>query len=470
LHFKHLIEEPLKRNRDRCLAKPVVVALDALDECGVEGSWQRKLFLTTLNSWSQFSLGFKLLVTSRNESDIRKSLASVSQHVVLRTGDLVEDQSSNDIRLFLQSRFAEIAEDYSPSLPPTWPGESTIELLTQRAAGLFIWAETVTKFVRKGAPVSQLKLILSGSDKGVNIDSLYRKILDISFGKADHDTLESFKTVVSSVILAKSPLSRDSLKSLLAETGEESTSVDFVLNRLSTVISTGESDNFLRINHQSFPDYLIDIKRCSKRYYIDRAKQSLRLVKSCLRMMNDRLKFNICGLETSYCPNDDVPNLMFRVDPSTPSRVEASIPSSLSYSCLFWGQHLQDTDNADSKHDELLPDMKTFLKRRLLYWLEALSLIGDVPAAIPALVLAASWSRVSFQSDGICLDPDFGIRGTTARYQSWQQMQLDSLSTFANQSPKAPLTFICLLSHFRQVPRRSRKHFFITFLARFPSK
>jgi hypothetical protein len=343
--------------------------------------------LRTLNDWSSLPTTFKLLVTSRDEHDIHKSLQNVSQHVVLPTGELVEPEASNDINLFFRIRFAEITENYPDSLSPSWPEVATIELLTKRSAGLFIWAETVMKLMLEGGPEDQLALVLDGNDGGINIDTLYIKILEHSFGKVNRRVLDAFKVVVGAVILAKTTLRREDLKCLLCG-APEVTSVDFVLNKLSSVISTGESDKLLRISHQSFADFLTDPQRCPESFVVDRMKQSLRLAQFCIRVMMNELRFNICGLETSHLFNDDVADLS--------RRVQSAISRHLSYSCRFWGQHLQGASNADPEAHILFTDIKSFLHNDVLYWLEALSLIKEVQVAVPTLSSAAQWIRVRF--------------------------------------------------------------------------
>jgi hypothetical protein len=389
LDFKYLIKEPLEKNRDRSSTNPivVVVVVDALDECGLDGSPQRKLLLRTLKDWSRLPTAFKLLVTSRDEHDIHKSLQHISQHAVLPTGELVEPEASNDINLFFRIRFAEITENYPDSLSPSWPEVATIELLTKRSAGLFIWAQTVMKLMLEGSPDNQLALVLDGIEGGINIDTLYIKILEHSFGKVNRIDLDAFKVVVGAVILAKTPLRREDLKRLLCG-APEVTSVDFILNKLSSVISTGDSDKLLRISHQSFADFLSDPKRCPESFVVDRKKQSLCLTQFCIRVMMDELRFNICSIETSHLFNDDVPDLS--------RRVQSVISPHLSYSCRFWGQHLKGASNANPEAHILFKDIKCFLHNHILYWLEVLSLIKEVPIAVSALTSAAQWIRVRF--------------------------------------------------------------------------
>jgi hypothetical protein len=387
LHFKYLIQEPLGKNCDRSSTNPIVVVVDGLDECGLDGSPQRKFLLRTLKDWSRLPPAFKLLVTSRDEHDIHNSLQNISQHVVLPTGELAEPEASHDISFFFQKGFAEITESYRDSLLPSWPGVATIELLTKRSAGLFIWAQTVMRLMLEGGPEDQLALVVDGNDEGINIDELYKQILVHSFGKVSRPVFDAFKTVVGAVLLAKTPLHRGDLKCLLRG-APVATSMDFILNKLSSVISTGESDNLLRISHQSFADFLTDPKRCPESFVIDREKQNLRLTQFCIRVMIHGLKFNICHLDSSHLFNDDVSDLS--------RRVQAEIPPHLSYSCRFWGQHLQGTSNAGPEAQILLSDIKCFLQNHILYWLEVLSLIKEVAVAVPALISAVRWIQVGF--------------------------------------------------------------------------
>ncbi|KAH7308261.1 hypothetical protein B0J17DRAFT_587680, partial [Rhizoctonia solani] len=51
----------------------------------------------------------------------------------------------------------------------------------------------------------------------------------------------------------------------------------------------------------------------------------------CLRVMQRKLRFNICNLENSHLLNSQVPNLKFRVD--------SYIGPVLKYACTHWIDH-----------------------------------------------------------------------------------------------------------------------------------
>jgi hypothetical protein len=120
LHFKYLIEDPLREGwrscmdawagllndmeveeetfqaRDKNLIKGLpVVVFDALDECGSDDSqdMQCRTFINTITKWSCLPRSFKLMVTSRNEQ-----ISAVSCHnIVLDTGDVARLEAINDV-------------------------------------------------------------------------------------------------------------------------------------------------------------------------------------------------------------------------------------------------------------------------------------------------------------------------------------------------------------------------------------
>jgi len=373
-HFKHLIESSLSKCPPSQL---VVVVIDALDECGSSAS--RKQLLHTLQRWKELSRNCKLLVTSRAESDIKRCFDTGIKHIELKTGTLVNRETSEDVSKFLTNEFAMIAEDYE-NLPSKWPGEAVIKQLTEQAAGLFIWATTMTRFMEDGMPEGQLSIILDGGLELGNIDALYTTILNTAF---KGPSVDSAKAVLGAIVLVKMPLIKHDLQKLLGETSD----IHFVLRNASSVIMR-DSNHGIRIIHQSFGDFLCDPKR-SGEFYIDPQTLNQRLALSCLQIMNSGLHFNICKLETSHLPNDKVADL--------DKRVERNIPSYLVYSCQFWAEHLSNASK-ECPEPKLIRFVQELFHVHVLHWLEVLSVIRAVPIAPHALKSAYEWMKVSLNT------------------------------------------------------------------------
>jgi len=400
LHFKYLIEDPLRevwRSRTAALGEnggsdqsdelsitglPVVV-LDALDECGSDGpqSAQRQSFINTLIQWSRLPKSFKLVVTSRDHQ-LPDSFIAVCHQLVLDTGDIASPESIDDIRIFIEKRFAAIATR-NRSLPPTWPGESILKQLTCRAAGLFVWADTMVKFVEQGIPNKRLQSILQDPLHHVaeRLDILYRQVMVLPFKDSTDDELEIYKSVIGAVVLAKIPLCRRDLRHFLGRDEEEASITSILLN-LSSVISIG-ADELVHVSHLSFTEFICDPDRCGERFAIYRCVHDRIMALSCLQVMQTELRFNICQLETSHVRNADVLDLT--------SRIKKFIPSHLSYSCRFWSDHLQTT----TVDVDAVEAVKHFLHTHLLYWLEVLSLQKEVNIASQVLMSARKWIGVS---------------------------------------------------------------------------
>jgi hypothetical protein len=82
--------------------------------------------------------------------------------------------------------------------------------MTKTAAGLFIWAETVARFINSGQPKRRLGLVLDGAGTS-GVAALYEQILSTSFRDLEDDKVSDLCPVIGTIILAKTPLSFSSL-------------------------------------------------------------------------------------------------------------------------------------------------------------------------------------------------------------------------------------------------------------------
>jgi hypothetical protein len=158
---------------------------------------------------------------------------------------------------------------------------------------------------------------------------------------------------------------------------EDSDRVVKILRHLGSLLSNVTSFDQTRPIvplHTSFRDFLTN--KTSNEFYVDLADAHHQLANSCLGLMLDILKFNICNLESSYLANSDVPDLEFRIS-------KCILPA-LSYACIYWGDHLK---HLVFDHDVFMK-LQLFLKTKFLFWLEVLSIkksIGLAPRALSSL-------------------------------------------------------------------------------------
>ncbi|KIM23657.1 hypothetical protein M408DRAFT_252717, partial [Serendipita vermifera MAFF 305830] len=412
--FRELIQKPVTACKNIDEEKATVVVIDALDECGGLDSQQlnsRINLMRTLKAWSTLAKKYKLVVTSRVEPDIAHGLSTIEhESFEVLSGDSVQSKSSEDIERFLEYHLGQIAAQSHGALAPEWPGRQIITRLTQLAAGLFIWVDTVIRFLKRGEPQEQLNRVLGGtSTRG--LAKLYSSILKASFMEPSDKVLEGFHGIVGAIILAKDPLPTSSLVHLCSM---DHSTLSYIRSGLQSVLDSGE---FLRFSHQSFVDFLIDPTQCPSAFCIDIQKQKREFTLACLRTMRTHLRFNICDVKSSYKRNTEIVNL--------DRRVKECIPHYVSYSAYYWVKHLKET----GFDEEILGYVEYFMQNQFLFWLEVLSLTKRVSIATHMLLLLIRWLRDGKQSDNMAVDMKrFIATFSTVISQSMPHIYISALS------------------------------------------
>jgi hypothetical protein len=397
VQFAKLIVEPLASLTTLNTQGPVIVALDAIDECGDPVS--RKNLLTLLaQELAKLPSNFRFFITSRREPDIEAAFSGRSNIVALDLHAMDQSKTA-DVSLYIRHHMAALPRD---GLASDWPGEERIEALIGHSEGLFIWASTAIRFIEEGYnPEQQLDVLLCSQSPGharSALDTLY----DIALGAAgnwnNNAAAEDFRAVLGAIAIGKTPLSDITLDQLLGLDGRRSSR--YILKHLRCLLQWNPGQP-VQILHASFADYLTNQDRCGGRpWFADLSIHHKIFALACFRHMEASLKFNICDLETSHVFNASVHDLDVRV--------KNCISDHLSYACRFWADHLVQT-NCDHN---MVPYLKSFFHVRLLQWLEVLSLIKEVTIASRALKSIANWAKVRFLPfviricfDIICLVP-----------------------------------------------------------------
>jgi hypothetical protein len=384
--FDKLITKALETSKDLTPDRTPIVVIDALDECGgeagISAAGRRDELLVIIRKWAQLLPHCKLVVTSRDEADIRRALVQVSKEVVLHAGNDVDFESSADIRTYIAWRLKVIAERELP-LGSNWPSAGDVDALAKHAAGLFIWAKTACDYIDTGVPRERLAELLSLRSNIVGMKGMYSVTLERAFSRSTETELAAVRVVMGTMIALATPLSLEAMTMLINARDKKvllTTDQAFhVRSRISSVLLNNVVPKFA---HLSFPEFLQSLE-CPEKFRIDVKVEHYRLALSALKIMN-QLRFNICNLETSQVLNDEAPELS--------KRIEADIAPHLLYACQFWAEHLvQATFDRD-----LAAAASNFVHLRALFWLEALSLVKKTSGASRMLVSLANWSSVCF--------------------------------------------------------------------------
>jgi len=272
-----------------------------------------------------------------------------------------------------------------------WPNPSDIEILCKKAAGFFIYASTVVKFIasENNPPAKRLALITSlpesTAEEGKSgIDQLYTKVLEHAFHNIQTDNSHHpsyFQVAVGTVVLIFNPLSIKGLSELL---GYDTSDIRSTIRSLHSLllVPDGTEDPICTI-HKSFPDFLTDPERCKdNRFLVEPAVHHTEILLLCLKLMRERLKKNICNLD-DHSVLSEVKDLS--------ARCKDNIGDALEYSCCFWTKHLLRIPHSISCIKEVEKGIKEFFTTCLPYWIEVLALTGNLGTGVHAINDIEQW-------------------------------------------------------------------------------
>jgi WD40 repeat protein len=386
--MENLLVGPLKTT---CISTLIII--DALDECKDEEP--ASAILSILSRCSSEIPSVKFFITGRPEPRIRsgfrlESLVPITE--VFKLHEVKPEAVDSDIKLFLQTQLTGLAKNRSDcDLMEDWPSSSDIKILCKKAAGFFIYASTVVKFIASESdlPTERLALITSlpqnTTEEGKSgVDQLYLRVLEQAFhdGHADNSQCYSrFQNVVGTVMLIFNPLSIKSLSKLLKHHPSHIRSAIRSLHSLLLVPDTIEGP--VLTFHKSFPDFLTDPERCEdKRFLVEPMVHHARILLSCLNLMRERLKKNICNLDDCAILNE-VKNL--------PTLQREHIGDALEYACHFWTKHLLKIPSNSSCVEEVQKAINEFFTLCLPYWIEVLALTGNLGVGVYAMNDVEKW-------------------------------------------------------------------------------
>jgi hypothetical protein len=388
--WKHLILQPLSKLDADSIQSPLLLVVDALDECESDSDIRSILqLLTEARDLHNFQL--RIFLTSRPEIAIRHGFRDIpkAEHQDFVLHNISRSIVDHDISVFLHHHLGVIRREYS--FPANWPGEQTIVDLVHHSGGLYIWAATACRFIREGRlfAIKRLARILQ-HDTAVatpeeNLNQIYTAILANSIrGEYDDGEKEDFchmlKQILGIIVVLFSSLSPVSLATLLYIPRY---TVDLTLDDMHSILEVPKDQGHqIRLHHPSFRDFLLDRQRCRDlRFWVDEEEANQALAESCMRLMSDRLKRDICGLRAPGTLASEVES----------GRIEQCLPSELQYACQYWVRHLRG-------NQILLLDngpVHAFLREHLLNWLEALSLTRKTSEGVQAITSLESMVIVS---------------------------------------------------------------------------
>jgi len=401
--WRHLILTPLTRLDNSFHQSRLLIVIDALNECE-EDKDVRVLLRLLLEIKDITTVQFRIFITSRPETPLRlgfRQMPSIYHH------DLVLDEISRevvdrDILTFFKMQFSEIREIFE-EVAPDWPGEQRLNLLVNKSEGLFIYAATVCRLLKRNyywSPDDLLSVFvpdIQGSESRKRkrstplkspfseLDKMYTQILGYSLKHVEDlrdkaQITNEMRNIISAIAVVSQPLSPMVLGRLL---DIEYTAIHRGLRPLRSLFNVPDDESSpIFPLHPSFRDFLFDRQRCTSQHFsITEQEVHKGMAEHCINLLSNILKHDICNVKRHGILVSDVKM----------STIQNFLPPEVQYACIYWVHHVLKSGTKLSDDNWV----HEFLNRNVLHWLEALSWIGrltDGIHAITALELGLSVS------------------------------------------------------------------------------
>ena len=367
--FRCLIKEPMSKY-EQGKHFPLLIVVDALDEC--EGEGDAKLMIQLLAEIQPSTNTFvRLLLSSRPETPIRTTFGKLpdTKYISCTLHD-ISDDIKQDIDVYLRDELSNIRKNSEYEIPNEWPTDQQIGVLVAMTEPLFLAAATVCRFISdtRWDPEQQLELMLSYSnfDHFGPLDLVYQPVLDqmlIGLNQSQKQAmLTDFQCVVGTVVVLEDALSSVTLAALLG------VSRKFIASRLSMLHSVlripAQEGVPIRLLHLSFRDFLTMDARKGNSFWVDQCSVHQKTGQACLQLLSKSpcLKQDICEIGK--------PGIKRRAIKE--DLILASIPPQVRYASVYWINHICNGYSQFFDHHLV----HNFLKQRFLCWIEALILLG----------------------------------------------------------------------------------------------
>jgi NACHT domain len=356
---------------DRCMRRRIYVIVDALDECKDKGMAEF-LRLIVRNGLSHHSK-IKWLLTSRPLDNAERELLTGSD-LELVSLELNSTQVAEAVTTYVTSRAGELdrRQSYGPILR-----RKVEAALVDKAEDTFLWVSLVCKRLES---VRGDKVLAMIQELPPGLHPFYDRILhELSQGSSAEGCLRLLKVM----LLAYRPLKLAEVASI---TGLPQGHLGTIIDRCASFIKRRETDvDFI---HQSARAYL---GGKDGRLILDSGGlyEHGDIALGCLSYLFDQLKLNLVDLKR---PNSTRKSMKALND----KKMNAKL-AGIDYAATFWVQHLN-----VAKHTMLIQNALTekgkvemFLRKKLLEWLECLSLLDELPRAIEVFKVLGDVVEVS---------------------------------------------------------------------------
>ena len=349
--------------------KSTYLIIDALDECTVG----LPKLLDFIIQKSSLCPHVKWLVSSRNWPPIEERLDKAGSKVRLCL-ELNAESVSAAVSIYIRHKVRQLAQEKKYDDKTR---HAVLDHLFSNANDTFLWVALVCQNL-ENIPRGRTRARLNSFPPG--LDSLYERMMKQICESEDS---ELCKRILASIATVYEPITLTELTSLVEMLEESSDDVE----SLQEII--GLCGSFLIVRkdtiyfvHQSAKDYLL-AKASVEIFPSGKGETHYEIFSRSLEVMSRTLRRDIYSLGSFGYPIELVKQP--DPDPLMASR----------YSCIYWVDHLCDC-NFGCHADQRVDLVDVFVKKKFLYWLEALSLCRSVPKGVLMMAKLEAHIRVRF--------------------------------------------------------------------------
>lgn len=335
-----------------------ILIIDALDECKIN----RHQLLDFITKPSRV----KWIVSSRNWQDIEEKLDNIKQKVRLHL-ELNKDSVSKAVNTYIRYKVDRLTchKKYDKET------RNAVEAyLTSNADGTFLWValvcqELAAPEIRKRHTLNTLKSFPPG------LDSLYDRMIGHISDSKDRGLC---REVLAIALVVYRPITLDELKVLIKSLNDlDQDDLEEIIRSCASFLTLREG--IIYFVHQSAKDFLLN-KASDQILPSGAAHQHHAIFSRSLEVLSETLERDVYELGVPGFPID-------HVSPLDPDPL-----ASIRYSCVFWVDHLDDSEPRAKTSNKDLQDagiVHNFLRKKYLYWLESLSLLRSMPEGVKAV-------------------------------------------------------------------------------------
>jgi len=355
--------------------------IDALDECMVD----LPKLLDFVAQKSSASSRVKWIVSSRNWSDIEERLEQAG-HKVRLSLELNAESVSTAVSIFIKQKVSQLAQRKRYDIKTR---DAVLDHLASNANDTFLWVALVCQNLEQIPRWNVLKKLNTFPP---GLDSLYKRMMQQISDSDDADLHTQILALVAVVYRPITMKELASLAELLKDTADDMESMQEIISLCGSFLTLRE--NTIYFVHQSAKDFLL-ARASSTVFPSGREEVHYAIFSRSLQVMSRTLGRDMYNLGTLGYPAE-------RVQQPDPDPLAAS-----RYSCIYWVNHLSDWNpNSSANHKVNLRGggaVDTFVRKKYLYWLEALSLCKSMSEGLVSMAKLEALIQVILGSTMLCI-------------------------------------------------------------------